>query len=57
MNTPLEYPGAGLVSNFCRNPAAQKDTIWCYTNDPDVEWEYCDEVVPTDSEGLWDEYG
>jgi len=26
---------------FCRNPNGEKDTIWCYTNDPDVEWQYC----------------
>ncbi len=32
--------------NFCRNPNGEKDTIWCYTNDKEVPWEYC--TVPDD---------
>ena len=29
--------------NYCRNPqATNKSGIWCYTTDPNVEWEYCD---------------
>ena len=41
-----------LISNKCRNPASDKETIWCYTEvwneegETDVEkqrgtWEYC----------------
>jgi len=31
--------------NFCRNPqATKKSGIWCYTTDPNVEWEYCDPI-------------
>lgn len=28
--------------SYCRNPTPDsKDTIWCYTTDPNKEWEYC----------------
>jgi hypothetical protein len=47
----------GLVSNFCRNPSDNKKTIWCYTSDPDLEWDYCDELAPNNQEGLWGENG
>lgn len=38
--TPRRYPNAGLEGNYCRNPDGE-DTIWCYTMDKDVLWEYC----------------
>jgi hypothetical protein len=41
--TPDAYPGYGLEANFCRNPDAS-NTIWCYTNDPDTSWDYCDPI-------------
>ncbi|XP_071092008.1 uncharacterized protein [Haliotis cracherodii] len=28
------------AANYCRNPDG-KYGLWCYTNDPDVEWQYC----------------
>jgi len=32
--------------NYCRNPdPVFKSKVWCYTTDPNKEWEYCD--VPT----------
>lgn len=32
----------GEALNFCRNPQSNKKSgIWCYTMDPDVEWDYC----------------
>ena len=32
--------------NYCRNPDSKvKRKVWCYTTDPQGEWEYCD--VPT----------
>lgn len=31
--------------NFCRNPKSEKTTIWCYTNDLETEWEFCDPIV------------
>eukprot|EP00929_Paragymnodinium_shiwhaense_P003152 TRINITY_DN103575_c0_g1_i1.p1 TRINITY_DN103575_c0_g1~~TRINITY_DN103575_c0_g1_i1.p1 ORF type:complete len:314 (+),score=30.93 TRINITY_DN103575_c0_g1_i1:115-942(+) len=46
MYKPASYPGEGLVSNYCRNPGAEGETIWCYTTDPTERWEYCDPVAP-----------
>ncbi|XP_048253224.1 uncharacterized protein LOC124142598 [Haliotis rufescens] len=28
------------AANYCRNPD-RKSGQWCFTNDPDVEWQYC----------------
>eukprot|EP00747_Dinoflagellata_sp_TGD_P023071 gnl/TRDRNA2_/TRDRNA2_129538_c0_seq1.p1 gnl/TRDRNA2_/TRDRNA2_129538_c0~~gnl/TRDRNA2_/TRDRNA2_129538_c0_seq1.p1 ORF type:complete len:587 (+),score=55.90 gnl/TRDRNA2_/TRDRNA2_129538_c0_seq1:2-1762(+) len=41
---PCARTHSGLYGhNFCRNPhGLQEDTIWCYTTDPNVRWEYCD---------------
>ena len=36
-----DYP-FNMNHNFCRNPNGEKDYLWCYTIDPDVEWEYCE---------------
>ncbi|XP_049913459.1 apolipoprotein(a)-like isoform X27 [Epinephelus moara] len=38
--TPDNYPGKGLVNNYCRNLDDEKKP-WCYTTDPDSRWEYC----------------
>jgi len=40
------------AENYCRNPdALDSEGVWCYTMDPDVEWERCDvpECGKTDS--------
>ena len=29
-----------LASNYCRNPNG-RSRPWCYTTDPDIEWDYC----------------
>ena len=29
-----------LAKNYCRNPD-NSDGVWCYTTDPNTEWEYC----------------
>lgn len=51
--TPDFYPHADLRENFCRNPdPAQQLTIWCYTTDPNVEWEYCDPLPQVQQVGL-----
>lgn len=45
--TPARYPSAGLATelNYCRNPDGEP-TIWCYTTDPKVRWEYCNPLGP-----------
>jgi hypothetical protein len=49
-------PDDGLDSNFCRNPDGE-ETIWCYTTNPDVRWEFCNEVDENSPEGLWGRKG
>merc|ERR1719210_882850 len=40
--TPRRYPRKGLGNHeYCRNPDGEP-TIWCYTTDPNVRWEFCD---------------
>ena len=36
---------------FCRNDKEDKEGVWCYTMDPDVEWEYCSQVRDCDAPG------
>merc|ERR1712227_976890 len=30
------------AENYCRNPDNDSGGVWCYTNDPDDYWGYCD---------------
>ncbi|XP_078621287.1 uncharacterized protein LOC144887761 [Branchiostoma floridae x Branchiostoma japonicum] len=39
----------GLDNNYCRNPNGDKKKVWCYTTDPNKEWEHC--AVPECEEG------
>lgn len=45
-HTAKIYPNAGLVKNYCRNPAPDESakTIWCFIEGgtPLHFWEYCD---------------
>ena len=38
------FPDASLegASNFCRNPDGREGGVWCYTQNADLEWEFCD---------------
>ena len=41
---PDQFPDDTLegANNYCRNPDGNSGGLWCYTLDPNVEWEYCD---------------
>ena len=43
--TPQNWPNDDLRGNRCRNPGGLEPQVWCYTTDPNVEWDYCD--IPT----------
>eukprot|EP00929_Paragymnodinium_shiwhaense_P118211 TRINITY_DN9006_c1_g1_i1.p1 TRINITY_DN9006_c1_g1~~TRINITY_DN9006_c1_g1_i1.p1 ORF type:complete len:2351 (+),score=420.17 TRINITY_DN9006_c1_g1_i1:492-7055(+) len=48
--TPAAYLDKGLYSNYCRNPSeTDAVTIWCYTTDPALEWDYCDPLATSPS--------
>ena len=43
---PFSNRDKGLQYNHCRNPnpneEEQEDGAWCYSTNPDKEWEYCE---------------
>ena len=41
------------ISNNCRNPDQKPEGSWCYTTDPDVEWQYCDVPKCSGDSGRW----
>jgi len=48
--TPDNFPGKGLDDKYyCRNPDGE-DTIWCYTTNSSIRWEYCNRI-PADPAG------
>ena len=40
---PSDYEYDGLDDNYCRNPNSS-NSIWCYTTDERMKWEYCEEL-------------
>ena len=44
LTDPNRFPDASVqaASNYCRNPDGKAEGPWCFTDDPFVEWEYCD---------------
>lgn len=41
--TTVNFPNRGLGDhNLCRNPDDDPNGPWCYTTDPGLRWEYCD---------------
>jgi len=42
-NIASMFPDATLAdaSNYCRNPDSKDGGLWCYTSDPDKQWEFC----------------
>ena len=42
--TPHNHDQPALDHNFCRNPDSADGGVWCYTTDPNVEWEYCSQI-------------
>ena len=39
--TPANFPTSGLQGSVCRNPGGLRTSPWCYTTNPNVEWELC----------------
>ena len=37
---PHDYSDVG-DHNYCRNPNGDSDGVWCYTTDPEREYDYC----------------
>ena len=58
-NTPKNRKGMGLEGghNYCRNPRAGTDTIWCYTTDSKRRYELCVPLSPEPGAAGDDEKG
>ena len=39
---PHHHSKPAVDHNYCRNPDSDDGGVWCFTTDPNVQWEYCD---------------
>ena len=41
---PHQHGKPSFSHNYCRNPDGEPKGVWCYTTDPKVRFEYCQQI-------------